>query len=67
MREEKDSDDGGVNNSTDIVSVLAGDRSNCLLGIDLFGRVVQGRATGNAETDSTGNRVKCYNSAIQTP
>ena len=65
VREEENPDDRGANDSTDIVLVPAGNRSNCLFGIDLFGGEVHGRATGNVETDSTCNRIKSYESVEQ--
>lgn len=67
IREEKDSEDRVINDSTDIVPVSGSDRGNGLFRIDLFGRKVQGRTARNVETDDTGDRVKSYDDIMQAP
>jgi hypothetical protein len=67
VREEKDPEDRVVDDPTDIVPVPAGDRSDRLLGVDLFRREVQCRAAGNAEADNTRDRIKCYHDITQPP
>jgi len=67
IREEEDSKDRVVNDSTDIVPVPVGDGSDSFFRVDLFRRKVQGRATGSVETDSAGDRIQTYNGVTQAP